>query len=255
MSIPFISDAILTWSHALQLLFAVLPIGLLAKWNVYRERRWRFSSRRTQSLRRLLKKDAWRDAPALELEYAFQDAFGRSLTRTDMAFIETRERPLILIQDRLTAGSAVRLDDEGTGFERVGRPWAATLPLGAWSFIWSSLAWLCVAITLFVGAYAVEKQVFVLFLCATDFLVLACALFFASRMLDAAARVISLRSHPKARALAPKSKARDASSKRRTKTPSDEGSQGAGLSAVPAPSVPLDAPSNPTQDGGPARYG
>jgi hypothetical protein len=149
MSNPIVPDLVFSWSQALQFVIAAIPVGFLAKWLSYRERRWRFSSRKTKALRRMLKGNAWRDAPPIELQYAFQDAFGRSFDPVDLAFIEGRQKPLVLIRDRLTAGPAVRLNAAGSGFERAANSFTRHLSLTVWAFVWSSIGWSCTMLAIF----------------------------------------------------------------------------------------------------------
>lgn len=130
---PVSPNLVFTLPQTIQLVAAAaIPIGFLAKWLSFRERRWRFSSRKTKALRRLLKGDAWRDVPPIELQYAFQDAFGRGFDPVDLAFIEGRQRPLVLIQDRLTASTLVRLNADGTGFERTAISFTRRISLTVW---------------------------------------------------------------------------------------------------------------------------
>ena len=206
MSNPIAQDLVFTWSQALQFAVAVIPIGFLAKWLSYRERRWRFSSRKTKALRRLLKDNAWRKAPPIELQYAFQDAFGRGFDPVDLAFIEGRQKPLMLIRDRLTASNLVRLNAAGNGFERTATSFTRRISLTVWAFVWSMIGWFCMMLAVFLLIYAFSNQQFIPGLAALDFATLAIAMFIASRMCEAAQRVFSLRNHDVIRPIPPSPK-------------------------------------------------
>jgi hypothetical protein len=122
----------------LQLVSAGVPIALLMKWGSYRERSWKFSQRKTRALRKLIEKDEWRDAPALHVQYAFQDAFGRSFDRAELAFIEGRQRPLALIKDRLAGGAFLKFKEDDSGYERNASASMQKLSLKFWSRLCSS---------------------------------------------------------------------------------------------------------------------
>lgn len=61
-------------------------------------------------------------------------------------------------------------------------------------------------LAVFLLIYAFSKQEFVPGVAALDFVTLAIAMFFASRMCDAAQRVVSLRNHQEVRPIPPKAK-------------------------------------------------
>lgn len=83
----------------------------------YRERAWLFGSRRKKRLRELFKDDKWRKASPFDRDGALMDAFGKSVTGAELAFMETRDRPWELLADRLRAGSAARWVTAGGGWE------------------------------------------------------------------------------------------------------------------------------------------
>ncbi len=150
----------------------------------------------------------------------------------------------MLIRDRLTAGTAVRLNAAGTGFERTANRFTRRLSLTVWSFVWSSIGWLCTMLAIFLLIYAFSKQQFLPGVAALDFVTLAIAMFFASRMCDAAQRVLSLRNHDEVRPIPPMpKKARKNGGRQKpesTSQPMDE--------KAPTPANSLELPSTVARD-------
>lgn len=211
-------EDIFTWSNGLKALLAVLPIGAVSGWVRFNERRWRFSSRKSKVLRKLIEKDEWRKAPPLHLQYALQDAFGRSLEPVELAFIETRVRPLQLLRDRMDSGGLVRLADDVKSYERTSK--GAWLSFGTWSKIWQFFAAIAGASTIATVLGAVQSGKYLLLIVAFNIAALSLLAFWASNMLDAAGRVLSLKWHPEMRDIPPDLKKPKGDSKKRVKVKS-----------------------------------
>jgi hypothetical protein len=190
----------------LQLVSAGVPIALLMKWGSYRERSWKFSQRKTRALRKLIEKDEWRDAPALHVQYAFQDAFGRSFDRAELAFIEGRQRPLALIKDRLAGGAFLKFKEDDSGYERNASASMQKLSLKFWSRLWISVSWALAVATLFILGTAISKGQWGLVFPTVDSAMLSAAAWIICHALDSAMRVLDPENYVEARPVAKKVK-------------------------------------------------
>lgn len=194
------------WFHLLQFAFAGVPIALLIKWINYRERSWKFSQRKTRALRKLIEKDQWRKAPALHVQYAFQDAFGRSFDRAELAFIEGRQRPLALIKDRLAGGAFLQFKEDNSGYERNALGLISKVSLKFWSRLWITVSWLLGVATLFILGSAISKGQWTLLFPTVDAAMLSVAAWIICHALDSANRVLTADNYKAAKLLPPKQK-------------------------------------------------
>lgn len=194
------------WLHLLQFAFAGVPIALLIKWINYRERSWKFSQRKTKALRKLIEKDQWRKAPALHVQYAFQDAFGRSFDRAELAFIEGRQRPLALIKDRLAGGAFLQFKEDSSGYERNASGLIAKISLKSWSRLWITASWLLGVATVFILGSAISKEQWALLFPTVDAAMLSVAAWIICHALDSANRVLTADNYKAVKLVPPKPK-------------------------------------------------
>jgi len=113
--------------------FAVIAIPALfaavLHWLNFSSRRWKLRTLKHKTFRQLLKNEAWRRASPYEFHTAMSDAFGRSLDPIEFAFIQTRMRPLELMNKRFAAGRWIRFDREKLHYHWVGK----TAPAHRWA--------------------------------------------------------------------------------------------------------------------------
>lgn len=126
-----------------------LPIGALLTWLRFRERQWMLSWRRRRAARKLFQNSAWEKAAPLDLHFALTDAFGRSVERIELAYIEARQSPARLLMDRIEAGQWVKYSEESNEYIDPRLPWAQRwLPFGRVSRITTIAASLSVSLFL-----------------------------------------------------------------------------------------------------------
>lgn len=169
-------------------------LGLATKWWRLRETGVRISQRRQQELMKLLHNHVWRKQPALSLQLAIQQAFGKTLDERDFCFIQTRHNPLKLLLDRLTAGPSVRLRDTGDGYEddRLLR-WPSTKATG---FAAVFLGALLVFPLFFFVLWAWHTHWLAGMIACAEAVTLLWLSVSVSINMDASARVLSLKHHP-----------------------------------------------------------
>ena len=179
------------------------PLSVVLFWVQLKERHWRYTSRKSAALRKLLVNGKWRKASPLELQFAMQDAFGKSLEPIELAFAETRARPLDLLNDRILAGGNVRMTDDGSGYVDMRRDVAKHLSLSAWSFLWNTVGVLCGVASILVVIAVASGVPPSWLLVAVEVGFMSGMLIWISAQLSAADRVIQLKRHPPVRPIPP----------------------------------------------------
>jgi hypothetical protein len=179
-----------------QKVFLALPFLGLAGWLSYRERRWRFSAKRTKAFRQLLKNDNWQRASVLDLQFALHDAFGRGLEPAELAFIATRSRAVALLNDRIEAGGNVRFKDDFTGWELPTRSVKNQKRLARGLIV---LGFLGGGLALFAGAFILVAPNAATLLAFAYFVFFSLMGFGLASQFDASIRVVTLERYPEAR--------------------------------------------------------
>jgi hypothetical protein len=185
----------------LALLLGALFVGTAFKWVRLLESRWRLTYRRSEALRQLLARQGWQHTPNLLLQFALIDAFGGELDRRELAFIETRSRPLTLLRKRVRAGLSVRLKEDGSGYEDRRESMARWLSLNAWSNLFAAGAAVTFVVTVACLAWAVATRDVAAGLLAVETAFLCWMMFQGCAALTAAHQVVSLHNHPPVRDL------------------------------------------------------
>lgn len=89
-------------------IFIGAPLVYWLQWTKSREASWQLRTRKREAARALFKDSAWRKASPFDFHFAMGDAFGRSIEPCELHFIESRQDPVRLLMNRISAGASVR---------------------------------------------------------------------------------------------------------------------------------------------------
>jgi len=187
-------------------------LGLLR----YRERAWSFSARKQKRLRKLFKDYKWRKAAAFDRDNALLDAVGNSVTGAELAFIETRDRPMKLLAARLRAGDGVKWRDQ------TGDGWADNRHSSMRWFSPRATSTVCLMIALAVfiigGGLTVlsglQSGLFAGIMVAVNSFIVFISFLLASISLEASHQVIHLDRFPQALPIPPRKTTKSGKSKK-----------------------------------------
>lgn len=183
--------------------FMAAPVPVVVAWLRLRERNWRHTARRSKAFRTLIRENSWREAPVLDFHSACDDAFGQTIEKVELAFIETRCRPLQMLRDRWKAGGNVRLNEKCSGYDDNRSGTGSKFKFRTCARFWTAASALFALLAAPLVLYSVSRPSWAFAPVIVEFgMAIWASIWFAQQM-EAADRVTTLSAYPPSRPIPP----------------------------------------------------